>query len=256
MPVDDPRLAAVVGRLTAAGCISAGEEAEELLAAAPDAPTLEGWLRRRERGEPLEWLTGTVTFCGRPLRVLPDVYVPRRQTEELAHRAARLLPDGGRALDLCTGSGAVAAHLRARVPTATVVGTDLDPRAARCARRNGVTVAVGDLDAPLRSGRDFDVVTAVAPYVPTGHLRLLPLDVQRHEPRVALDGGDDGLGVVRRVVATAARCLRPGGWLLVEVGGTQDGLLEPLLHDLGYGAVEPWWDGEGDLRGLMARAGT
>ncbi|HEX6417868.1 MAG TPA: hypothetical protein VFZ77_05205 [Acidimicrobiales bacterium] len=253
MRLTDPFVAAVTERLFAAGCVAAGEEATELVSAAPDEPTLESWVRRREQGEPPAWITGTLVFCGRPLHVSPGVYVPRAQTEELARRAAAILPVGGSAVDLCTGAGAVAAHLWAQVPTATVVGIDIDPRAAACARRNGVPAAVGDLAGPLRGRRYVDVVTAVAPYVPTGAIRLLPADVQRHEPRRALDGGDDGLDLVRRVVAAARRLLRPGGWLLMEIGGAQDEALAPALAT-GFAAVTPWWDDDGDLRGVACRA--
>jgi release factor glutamine methyltransferase len=247
-----PTLDRVVDRLVAAGCVAADEEAGELVAAAPDGATLEAWVRRREQGEPLAWITGTVTFCGRALRVEPGVYEPRSQTEDLARRAAAVLPACGRAADLCTGSGVVAAHMRAEVPGATVVGVDADTRAVACALANGVPALVGDLDAPLRTGA-FDVVTAVAPYVPTADLRFLPADVQRYEPRLALDGGTDGLDLVRRVVAAAARLLRPGGWLLVEVGGEQDEALAPPLAAHGLGEVTTWQDEDGDLRGLSAR---
>src|SRR5207245_1130322 len=94
--VAHPVFASVVERLVAAGCVAASEEAAELLAAAPDQPTLGAWIRRRERGEPLAWITGTMRFCGRPLHLAPGVYVPRIQSEELAGRAAALLPDRGR----------------------------------------------------------------------------------------------------------------------------------------------------------------
>jgi release factor glutamine methyltransferase len=245
--------AAVTERLEAAGCVAAGEEAAELVAAAPDAATLEAWVRRRERGEPLAWITGTLWFGGRPLRVDPGVYVPRYQTEELAARAAARLPPGGRAADLCTGAGAVAAHLVAEVPGAALVGVELDPRAATCARHNHVPVVVGDLRRPpLRPGA-FDLVTAVAPYVPTGALPFLPADVQRYEPRRALDGGDDGLELVRQVVAAAGWLLRPVGWLLVEVGGDQDAALAPALAGAGFEPGEAWHDEDGDLRGVSAR---
>lgn len=243
--------ARTVRRLRAAGCIAAEEEASELMAAAADAAALEVGLARRERGEPLAWITGTTTFCGRALHVEPGTYVPRAQTEELARRAASLLPLGGRALDLCTGVGAVAAHLRSTHPTATVVGVDRDPRAAACARRNGVPALAGDLAAAVRAEASVDVVTAVAPYVPTGSLHLLPADVQRHEPGVALDGGPDGLAVVRRVIAAARRLLRPGAWLLVEVGGDQDRAL--AADQDGFDEVTPWHDEEGDLRGVAAQ---
>ncbi|MCU1379772.1 MAG: methyltransferase [Acidimicrobiales bacterium] len=132
-------------------------------------------------------------FCGEALHVALGVYVPRIQSEEVACRAAALLPDNGRAVDLCTGVGAVGAHLMAVVPTAAVIGIDVDVRAAANARRNGVAVAVADLAEPVRCHEGVDVVTAVAPYVPTGELQLLSADVQRYEPRLALDGGADGL---------------------------------------------------------------
>lgn len=245
--------AAVVARLAAAGCIAPEEEAGALLAAGPDEATLVAWLGRREDGEPLAWLTGTTTFCDRPLHVAPGTYVPRPPTEDLARRAATVLPPGGRAVDLCTGVGAVAAQLRAAVPTAAVVGTDLDPVAAACARRNGVPALVADLAGPLAGDGTWDVVTAVSPYVPTGEVAFLPRDVQRHEPRPALDGGPDGLAVARRVVAAAARLLRPGGRLLLELGGHQDRALTVDLAAAGFSEAEPWHDDDGDLRGLAAR---
>jgi release factor glutamine methyltransferase len=246
----------VVQRLVAAGCVAADEEAGELLAAAPDPATLEAWLRRREDGEPLAWITGALRFCGLTLHVAAGVYVPRIQSEDLARHAAAVLPRGGRAVDLCTGAGAIAAFLTAQDPTATVVGVDIDVRAAACARGNGVRAVAGDLDGPIRGGRRVDVVAAVAPYVPSASLALLPADVQRYEPRAALDGGEDGLDVVRRVVAAAGRLLRTGGWLLVEVGGTQDLALAPALAAAGFAPDEAWWDEDGDLRGLAVRATT
>ena len=109
-----------------------------------------------------------------------------------------------------------------------------------------------DLGQALRANA-FDVVAAVAPYVPTEELRLLPADARRYEPPLALDGGRDGLDVVRRVVVSAARLLRKGGWLLVEVGGSQDERLRPRLDDSGFGNLQTWADEAGDLRGLAAR---
>ena len=244
-------------RLAAAGCVAAAEEADELLGTAPDEATLERWLVNREAGVPLAWLVGGLLFAGQRVSVDAGVYVPRPQTEQLARRAARLLaaatgPAGVWAADLCTGSGAVAAYLAAAVPSAAVVAVDIDGEAVACARRNGLRAIIGDLGGALRTGA-FDVVTAVAPYVPTGSLVLLPADVQRYEPRRALDGGEDGLAVVRRVIAEAARLLRVGGWLLLEIGGDQD---EVLVHELpaaGFTDLDTWCDEDGDLRGLAAR---
>jgi len=246
------RMGSIVERLAAAGCVAPEEEARELRAGTPDDHTLEEWIRRRERGEPLAWITGATTFCGRRIHVDPGVYVPRLQSEELARRAVAVLPDGGRAVDLCTGCGAIAVTMSAERPSATVIGVDLDPLAVANARRNGVEAIRSDLGDALRPNA-FDVVTCVAPYVPTGALRLLPSDVIRYEPALALDGGGDGLVVLRRVVMSAVRVLQVGGRLLVEVGGSQDQGLSSALGDSGFWDVETWADEAGDLRGLAAR---
>ena len=253
MPARRP-VQSVVDRLVAAGCVAAEDEADELMTAAPDEETLDAWLDRRERGEPLPWITGTINFCGHRLAVAPGVYVPRVQSEELARRSAELLVERGCAVDLCTGAGAVAAHLMWARPGAAVIGVDIDRRAVACARGNGVRAILADLDSPLRS-RAFDVITAIPPYVPTADLRLLPSDVQRYEPPLALHGGGDGLDVARRIVAAAARLLRPGGWLLIEVGGRQDDMLGPTLTAYGFEYPASWFDDDGDLRGLVARRG-
>jgi release factor glutamine methyltransferase len=246
------RIDTVAERLRAAGCIAADEEAEELSAAAPDSDTLESWTRRRERGEPLAWITGAARFCDRTLRIDPGVFVPRARSEELARRASALLPVGGRAVDLCTGSGAIASYLMSETRAASVVGVDIDVRAALCARRNGVRVLRSDLDGSLRS-ESFDMVTAVAPYVPTEELHLLPGDYRHYETSLALDGGRDGLDTVRRIVLAAARLLRPGGWLFVELGGSQDEALAPALAVSGFDPAEPWFDEDGDLRGVCVQ---
>jgi release factor glutamine methyltransferase len=240
--------------LTTAGCIAAVEEADELLAAAPDPGTLESWVERRENGEPISWITGTVEFCGRPVHVDPGVYVPRIQTEELARRAAALLEAsrGRRAADLCTGAGAVACHLLADVPRSFVVGVDIDEAAVLCARKNRVPAIKGDLGRSL-AGRVFDVVTAIAPYVPTPEIKFLPADVQRYEPRRALDGGPDGLELLRRIAESASELLVEGGYLLVEIGGSQDDELRPDLERYRFGDIETWTDEDDDLRGLVAR---
>ncbi len=244
----------VASRLRAAGCVAAEEEAIELIAAAPDDVALEALLARREQGEPLAWITGATEFCGQRVRVDAGVYVPRRQTEVLASRAATLLATRARpalAADLCTGSGAVAMVLMA-VPEARVVAVDSDLRAVRCAERNGVHVVMGDLGQSLARGT-FDLVTAVAPYVPTAELQFLPRDVQRYEPRRSLDGGTDGAELLRRLVASAAELLVPGGWLLTELGGEQDELLAGVFDALGFSSVVTWRDEEEDLRGVAAQ---
>jgi release factor glutamine methyltransferase len=209
---------------------------------------------RRLSGEPLAWVTGRTRFCGLGVRVEPGVYVPRWQSETLAVRAAARLPANGTAVDLCTGSGALALVLQQSRPAARVVATDLDPRAVACARRNGIDALAGDLFDPVPgelAGR-VDVLVAVVPYVPSGRLRLLPRDTLRHEDARHYDGGPDGTDLLVRVVAGASRFLRPGGALLLELGGEQADLLGPVLARHGYAGVEAWTDTDGDLRGLEA----
>ena len=242
--------------LNEAGCIAAPKEADELMrAAAGDPVVLDDLVSRRTNGEPLAWLTGTVTFCGLGLFVAPGVYVPRSQTEPLARRAAVLLPPAGVAVDLCTGAGAIAAVMTAAVPTARVLATELDEDAAVCARRNGVEVLEGFLDDPLPHALDHrvDVLTAVVPYVPTDSIRLLPRDVQGFEPRLALDGGADGTDLLAEVVRRSTRWLGPDGRLLLELGGDQAPAMERLLRDVGYEKIDVMVDDDGDPRAICAR---
>lgn len=247
--------ARLAARLAAAGCVAADEEAGELLdAAGGDERLLAALARRRLAGEPLAWVTGRTTFCGLTVRVAPGVYVPRWQTEPLARRAAARLPAGGVGVDVCTGAGALAMVLGAVRPGATVVATDADPRAVDCAVANGVDARQGDLLSPLPrdlAGR-VDVVVGVVPYVPTGALGLLPHDTMTFESPLAYDGGPDGAAVLRRAVVGAARVLRPGGGLLLELGGDQADLLAPDLRRSGYDLVEVLRDGDGDVRGVEA----
>ena len=248
--------ASVVEILRGAGSIAAGDEADELLrAACGDEDVLENLVTRRTDGEPIAWLTGSVTFCEQRLFVEPGVYAPRRHTEALARRAVTLLPVGGVAVDLCTGTGAIASVLAAAVPTARVFATELSDVAARCARRNGVEVIEGFLDEPLPLAIEHrvDVMTAVVPYVPTDSIRLLPRDVQRFEPRLALDGGPDGTDLLVEVARRSVRWLRRGGWLLLELGGDQAEPIGRLLHGIGFEAIEVTIDEDGHPRGICAR---
>ena len=197
----------VEAALAAAGFVAADEEAAELIAAGGgDADVLGSLLDRRLSGEPLAWITGRTRFAGLDVRVDAGVYVPRWQSTELATRAARRLPEDGAAIDLCTGTGAVAMALVHTRPGARVVATDTDPRAVANARANGVDAHLGDLFAPL--GDDLrgrtDVVVAVVPYVPTPALRLLPRDTLTFEDAAHYDGGPDGTTLLRRVVRERA----------------------------------------------------
>lgn len=249
----------VIRALAAAGCVAPVAEAEAVLRAArAGVGDVDGMVARRERGEPLAWIVGSVEFCGIRVRVDPGVYVPRGHTEALARRAAALLPAQGVAIDLCTGSGAVAAVMQAARANATVLATDRDPLAVACARANGVTALLGDLDEPLPAslrGR-VDVLTAVVPYVPTEELHLLPRDVLAHEPRHALDGGPGGTTFLERVVELSASWLSPAGRILLEIGGDQARAIEAWMSDLGLSLSRVHRDDEGDDRAIEAWRGA
>jgi release factor glutamine methyltransferase len=237
--------AAAVTRLRAAGCVFAEDEARLLISAARTPAALAAMVDRRAAGQPLEHVLGWAEFCGLRIAVDPGVFVPRRRTEFLVRRAAALArrtaaptgpdpsgpdPTGPRAVvvvDLCCGSGAVGAALAAALGQVELHAADIDPAAVRCARRNvaaaGGQVYQGDLYRPLPArlrGR-VDILAANVPYVPSGDVGLLPPEARAHEPRVALDGGADGLDVLRRVAAGAPLWLAPGGHLLVETSERQ-----------------------------------
>jgi release factor glutamine methyltransferase len=225
--------------------------------AAGDPALLDASVRRRVTGEPLAWITGTVSFCDVTVHVDRDVYVPRWVSEPLARRAVERLPDHGTAVDLCSGSGAIAAVLREHRPHARVVASDIDAPAVACASRNGIEVYLGDLFSPLPTdlaGR-VDVVVSVVPYVPTPELLLLQRDTFTFERPLSYDGGTDGTDILRRVMRESPRFLRHGGALLLELGGDQAKLLTDELHGLGYRDLTILTDEDGDVRGIEATFG-
>ena len=253
----DPTTERVRRALAVGGFVEPEAEAAALLGAAREGGRPIGeLLARRLNGEPLAWIVGWVRFCGVHVLVDPGVFVPRPHTEPLALRAGELLPDDGIAVDLCTGSGAVAAVLGSARPNATVVATDIDEPAVACARRNGVDALLGDLDEPVPpslSGH-ADVVTAVVPYVPAEELHLLPRDVLEHEPRRALDGGPRGTSLLIRAIDAAARLLRPGGAVHLELGGDQAPEVERRLTAAGFVDVRVHRDDDGRDRAIEARS--
>ncbi|TDB90555.1 putative protein N(5)-glutamine methyltransferase [Actinomadura sp. KC216] len=223
---------AMVARLRAAGCVFAEDEARLIRATAATPDEASAMVERRAGGLPLEHVLGWAEFCGLRIAVDPGVFVPRRRTEFLVRRAAALAPPRPVVVDLCCGTGALGAALAAIVPAGgrkepVLHAADIEPAAVRCARRNvepfGGHVHEGDLFAPLPAGLrgGIDVLLANVPYVPAGELALMPVEARVHEPRVALDGGPDGLDVLRRVTAEAPEWLAPGGHLLFETSERQ-----------------------------------
>ncbi|MFD7071256.1 putative protein N(5)-glutamine methyltransferase [Streptomyces sp. NPDC059913] len=229
-----PTRSTVVTALRSAGCVFAEDEAELILAAAGDPAALAAMVGQRVAGHPLEHVLGWAEFDGLRITVGPGVFVPRRRTEFLLHQAAALVRPGAVVVDLCCGSGALGAALAARTGPVELHAADVEPAAVRCARRNLTgtgRVYEGDLFEPLPAtlrGR-VEILLANVPYVPTDDVGLLPPEARVHEPRVALDGGPDGLDVLRRVAAGAPHWLAPGGHLLVETSERQASRAEETL---------------------------
>ncbi|MFH9472723.1 putative protein N(5)-glutamine methyltransferase [Streptomyces anulatus] len=231
-------LSSTVLALRRAGCVFAEDEARLLHEAAASADELSLLVERRAAGLPLEHVLGWADFHGRRFAVDAGVFVPRRRTEFLVAQAAALAPRRAVVVDLCCGSGALGVALATASDAAELHACDVEPAAVRCARRNVGDlghVYEGDLFAPLPAalrGR-VDVLLANVPYVPTGDVELLPAEARVHEPRVALDGGGDGLDVMRRVAAEAPRWLAPGGSLLVEASERQRDTAVEVLRAAG-----------------------
>ncbi|WP_328685201.1 putative protein N(5)-glutamine methyltransferase [Streptomyces sp. NBC_01261] len=219
--------ASVVTALRAAGCVFAEDEARLILSAARTPDELAAMVDRRVAGLPLEHVVGWAEFSGLRITVEPGVFVPRRRTEFLVEQALAHAPDASVVVDLCCGSGAVGAAIAAALGRVELHAADIDPAAVCCARRNvasyGGQVHEGDLFTALPDalrGR-VDILAANVPYVPTGEVGLLPAEAREHEPLVALDGGTDGLAILREVATGAPDWLAPGGCLLVETSERQ-----------------------------------
>lgn len=179
------------------------------------------YLHERSKGKPTQYITRRQEFWGRPFLVTPAVLIPRPETELIIEQALTMNPRPGRVLDLCTGSGCVAITLALELG-AEVLATDISAQALEVARANaqfhGATVSFLQTDLASGVTGPFDLVTANPPYVASGEIDTLMREVRDYEPRLALDGGPDGLEPWRRIEKAARVLLRPGGWLLGEFG--------------------------------------
>jgi release factor glutamine methyltransferase len=231
------RKAAIVTRLRAAGCVFADDEADVLLATTTDAPELDAMVAARSAGMPLEQVVGWANFAGVRVRVHPGVFVPRRRTEALVRAAVAVTRSGAVVVDLCCGTGAIGAAIATAVPDLRLWASDVEPAAVECARENlaawNAVVVLGDMDEAIPPAlvHGVDVLVANAPYVPSGELEFMPLEARAYEPRVALDGGADGLRVLARIASRAPLWLRPGGWLFTECAVRQADRAEVMLRD-------------------------
>jgi release factor glutamine methyltransferase len=199
---------------------------------------LDAMLARLQSGDPLPYILGSWEFFGLEFGVTPDVLIPRPETELLVERAILWLqahPNCRQAVDVGTGSGCIGITLAVNVPDLQIVATDISSTAAKMARRNAVRNGVGQrmevLECDLLPpGKEFDLIVANLPYIPTKTLRRLP--IFGREPTVALDGGKDGLDLIRRLLTAAPEGLNPGGLMLLEIEASQGPAAISLAFDI------------------------
>jgi release factor glutamine methyltransferase len=232
----------------------------------PELATYRGLVQRRMAGESVAYILGRKEFWSLDLEVDARVLVPRPDTETLVEQALgflKAMPDQGRALrvaDIGTGSGALALALKKERPGDEVFAVDVSPDALEVARGNAsrlgieVTFAQGDLVSPLAGLGPFDLVARNPPYIPSQDIAGLSPEVRR-EPRLALDGGEDGLVVVRRLASDARKVLAPGGTLAMEIGAGQAAGVMEILRGEGYAGVGARRDLAGIERVVFGRLG-
>lgn len=217
---------------------------------------------------PMPYITGEAWFYGRPFKINRAVLIPRPETEGLVAAAlARCRGVAGpRLADIGTGSGCLAVTLACERPDARVWATDLSPDALKLARKNvvrhgtegRVTLLPGDLLGPLPSGIALDIIVSNPPYIAEAEVSGLQPEVRDYEPALALSGagdatGRDGTALHRRLLAEAVTCLRPGGWIVLEVGQGQADLVAGAAQEAGYGEVAVTEDMAGIGRVVTAR---
>lgn len=247
--VESPRLEAELLLAHVLGCdrVRLILDAERPLSA-DELTAFRALIVRRRRHEPIAYILERREFHGLDFRVDSRVLVPRPDTETLVETALRRTQahdQFGRALDLCTGSGCVAIAFAARRPNWEIWGTDLSEPALELARDNALRLGAarivfraGDLFGAVPNEPRFDLITANPPYIPHDEIATLEAQVRDFEPRSALDGGPDGLELVRRVVDAAPRHLASGGVLAVEIGHDQADATERLFEAAGFEQTE------------------
>lgn len=227
--------------------------------------TLRGYVERRAKGEPLQYVTGRAPFRFMNLRVEPGVLIPRPETEVLVSEALSACPSLRLAVDLCTGSGNVACAIATECDDAFVFATDISPAACSLAQRNadelglGERIVVVECDLgekfPVEHLGQVDLVVSNPPYVPTAQLSRLGREVSDFEPALALDGGQDGLDVFRRIVLFAAQALCPAGVLAIELFEESLNAAAQIAHEGGFANTRVVQDLAGRERVLVATLG-
>ncbi len=220
-------------------------------------------LERRANGEPVQYITGHQEFRGLDLLVTPAVLIPRPETEHSVEAALELLRDveSPRIVDVGTGSGCIALAIASELPNACIDAIDISVEALDVARRNAQRLGLSDrisfaqsdlLKKYLPLGATFDLVVSNPPYVGKSEADKLQVEVREHEPHCALFGGEQGLDIYRRLIPQAHRVLKPGGWLVMEIGYSQEQEIKELLRD--WHEVRALPDLRGIPRVVIARA--
>lgn len=199
-------------------------------------------LLRRSSREPLQHILGYAWFMGLRFAVDDSVLIPRQDTEVLVEEAGKRLKGGGRVLDMCTGSGCILLSLLDQCPKAEGVGVDISGSALQVARENSrrLKIQAGFIQSDLFAAVEgrFAMIVANPPYIPTGEIQTLMEEVRDHDPRLALDGGADGLDLYRRLIPESLGYLLPGGVLLMEIGSDQGGWIRTHMQEQGYQDVQ------------------
>lgn len=213
------------------------------------------YLDRRGRREPLQHILGRAWFMELEFVVNPHVLIPRQDTEVLVEEARKLLRPGQRVLDMCTGSGCIVLSLLYHCKGAEGTGVDISPKALETARENsrrlGIAAEFIESDLFAQVEGKYHMIVSNPPYIPGGEIDLLMEEVGRYDPRLALDGGGDGLDFYRRLLADSAGYLRPGGILLMEIGSSQGDWVQSHMEAAGYRQVRRLRDLSGQERAVL-----
>lgn len=217
-------------------------------------------LERRRKGEPIQYIVGEAEFFGLPLRVTPDVLIPRPETEHLVERVIELAAayEHPRILDIGTGSGAIPIALANHLPHAQITATDISESALALAEGNArrnerdMRFLQGDLLAPV-AGERFEIVVSNPPYVPVTDCDSLSVEVREFEPALALFADKDGLSIYRRLIPQAFDALVPGGFVALEIGFGQQAAIQSLFASAGFTGIEFTPDLQGIPRVATAR---
>ena len=212
----------------------------------PDAAAYEEMLRRREAGEPLQYITGEQDFMGLTFHVDPRVLIPRQDTEPMVEEALEYLAacdhrEGPlRVLDICTGSGAIGLAIAKLADQVQVTCTDLSTEALAAAEANAKSLGLsdvrflqGDLLAAVPEGETFHMILSNPPYIPSKVIGGLQVEIREHEPMLALDGGEDGLDPYRILIPQLADRLEDGGVAMLEIGDDQGPAVKALFAEQG-----------------------